>query len=181
MLMGSSRAFAQANQLGCDAPVKNVFPVQRQQSFRHVAHQVERRLGRYLGKGFHIRQTRIGGVFGDDESKRPRLSYFINAQEPLVGLFHDGEGADDEFRIPAEDAGFFRGNHPQHDGSKVGFQGSCENLLGAFGSDKLDIFQLGKERGNLVHGKGIVGRHGKERWNSIDSHSTLNSPTEATL
>lgn len=161
--------------------MKDVFPVQRQQAFRHVPHQVERRLGGYLGEGFQVRQARIGGVFGNDEGERSCLSHFVNAQKALVRLFHNGEGADDEFRIPAEDSGFLRGDHPQHDGSEIGFQGGGENLLGAFGPDKLDVFQLGEEGGNLVHGKGIVGRHGKGRWNSIGKQSTLKSLPEATL
>ena len=119
-------------------------------------------------------------MLGNDEGERPCLPHFINAQKALVRLFHDGEGADEEFRIPAEDAGFFRGDHPQHDGRKVGFQGGCKNLLGAFGPGEPDVFQLGEEGGNLVHGKGIVVGHGGG-GNSIGKYSSLNPLPEATL
>lgn len=61
-------------------------------------------------------------------------------------------------KMPASSVGTTR----SMTGAKLDFRVAVKNLLGAFGSDKLNIFQLGKERGNLVHGKGIVGRHGKE-------------------
>ena len=98
---------------------------------------------------------------GDDEGEGPGLSYFINAEKALVGLLHNGAGTDNELGRPAEDVRFFRRNQPQDNGGEVGLERSGKNLLRAFCSNKLDVFQLGKEIGNLVQGKEVVGRHGR--------------------